>query len=245
MQVTKFQKKIILFLTLIIILLLWLIEVNNIMIDKYNFRQLPVLTKIFDLKLELKYDIRNLVDFNEKYNQNIIPKWGCYYVSTFNWDYPYIIWFKIHSFLYKNIYKSNQYIYPEYKIPISQICVWRCHDVAKQKFEDTINNSCEWNISWYVYNDKNENWIKDEWEEWIAWVWVSIDTYTIFTDKTWFYSSNVSPSKWWHRIRADYFNEWLNVTILTPNSFGKGYENIVVKRKENIKNLNFWAKVYK
>lgn len=151
MQVTKFQKKIILFLTLIIILLLWLIEVNNIMIDKYNFQQLEKAKIILDKTPRDAKKFYNLEEFNEQYKAWIVPIKNCYYVRNINWSYPYIFWFKLESLFYKIKFSQNYYSYPKYDLPISKIYLWallnwrisQWYDKNRDNFIHTISNPCK------------------------------------------------------------------------------------------------------
>lgn len=147
-------------LVFILILMIWYIlnilmyENEKIKIDKYNFEQLYTfqsivnkhdfwknITSFEDVKLLKKFN--SLKEFNSMFNSNITPIKNCYYVSSNNWSYKYIFWFKLESLTYKIKYMSNEYIYP--KFDWNNYCTWWCprNNPIKYNLEKIISYPCE------------------------------------------------------------------------------------------------------
>jgi len=122
-------------------------EKEKIFIDEYNFNQLEKVKTILDNKTNSGYILRNYIDFNEKFNQDIKPIKNCYYLKTKNWKYPYIFWFKLESDKFIKKYWTWYYAYPKYDLPRVPLCFWEgdnipCKDRNHLEFETTISNPC-------------------------------------------------------------------------------------------------------
>lgn len=150
------KTRIIIFL---IILIIWMYcVIDKVYIDVYNFNQLRKVKKVFE-KEDILY-VRNLVDFNEKYNMDVKPLNNCYYISNLNWDEPYIFWFKLESSLFLKIFGNEYYAYPKYDLPVHKVFLWLgwwwIDDMNRDKFEGIISNPCEdyWKLGfklWFIF----------------------------------------------------------------------------------------------
>lgn len=122
-------------------------ELFALFIDFYNFRQLEKVKVVLkDIKREDK-EFYNLKELNDIYNINIKPIKNCYDITKFdNIKKPkYMFWFKLESYIYRNIYWEKYYAYPKYSYDTSRMCtswVW-CYDASMEYFIKTISNSCE------------------------------------------------------------------------------------------------------
>jgi hypothetical protein len=127
-------------------------EKEKIEIDRYNFEQLEKAKPYLETIDENTEDFYFLPDFNEKFNIDIKPIKNCYYVRSTNGEYQYIFWFKLESLLYKKIYWTEFYAYPEYDVP--SYYTWHVFpnqtvdksmnpDVKRRAFEYIISNPCE------------------------------------------------------------------------------------------------------
>jgi hypothetical protein len=81
-------------------------------IDEYNFEQLEKVKDV--LRWKFKYKIRNLSEFNKKYDQNITPIKNCYFLWDRNWYleegewwWGYIFWFELYSDKYIEKYCNS------------------------------------------------------------------------------------------------------------------------------------------
>lgn len=97
---------------------------------------------------EEEMDFHSIGEFNKKYKTNITPIKNCYFISTYNWNKPYIFWFKLESLIYKFVYFWSNYAYPSYSKPIEQFCFWVwpngwCTLTTKKPFIDLISNPCK------------------------------------------------------------------------------------------------------
>lgn len=210
-------------------------------IDKYNFEQLELVKSNLSNFQKWDFTIRNYIDYNRKYDPDIKHIRNCYYVSTENWKEPFIFWFKLESDKYKEIYGLWYYVYPKYEIQKDELCFWLwewswCIDKNYTNFMSIISDNCRWVISWYIYEDRNENWLKDESETWIKW-WVILDYNELTkTDNDWYYSfSNVS--EW--RLEIKFLDFPLGYRIL----WNTNIRTIYIKNWEILENINYW--VYK
>ena len=59
-------------------------EEEYIKIDEYNFAQLEKVKKILDPLDKDSKKFNTLSEFNKTFNQNIVPKEGCYYLRNYN-----------------------------------------------------------------------------------------------------------------------------------------------------------------
>lgn len=210
-------------------------------IDEYNFQQLEIVKSTLDKLQKDSYILRNYIDFNEKFEKKLEPIDNCYYLSTNNWNYPYIFWFKLKSEKYINQYSTWIISYPEYDIPVNLLCHWMC-DIWKEcswcidknydDFKDIIWKSCWWSISWYIYEDINKNNTWDIWEQWIEWFPVKLWLNIVLTDKDWYYSYG-NLNDWEYNIEFTRILEWYTTT---DNTIRK----IKIKKWENINNIHFW-----
>jgi hypothetical protein len=162
----KSNKKVIILIILLVpfSLFVWL-EINNISIDRYNFKEFekakivlnnnpeeiktPFTTKEIDLFYSkvsnMYYTIEN---FNKVYNTNIKPIKNCYAISRYNWEESYLFWFKLESFLYKLRYWNWYFVYPKYDKPYPtwlQI-TWQ-PDTERKIFYFIISNPCS-KVNW-------------------------------------------------------------------------------------------------
>lgn len=219
-----------------------LYEFYGIGVDKYNFRQLEKVK--IDLKdNETKTRFIDVVDFNNQFNEDIRSLKNCYYLSSDNWTEPYIFWFKIESLVYQYIYWTQYFSYPKYDLPISELCFWvgridggSCDDVNKARFLRTISNPCRWHISWYVYNDKNKNGIKDIWEDWVEGLWIELEVSTIYTDKNGYYSF-WDLRDWNYDLQVRFLKNWY---VVYPRSKNNAHY-IDIKDSVVVNNVNFWV----
>lgn len=215
-------------------------ETEKEKIDEYNFSQLELVKSNLSNFQKVDFTIRNYIDYNRKYEPDIKPIRKCLYVSTENWQEPFIFWFKLESEKYITEYGTWYYIYPKYEVPKDEICHWLwewwiwCIDNNYWNFKHTISNKCRWVVSWYIYEDRNENWVKDEWEIWLEWI-AKLTPKIISTDKDWYYSFDWLW-KWEHEVKlfqsytwSDY---WSNKTI-----------KLNLEEWEILENINYW--VYK
>lgn len=120
---------------------------NKEKIDEYNFAQLDKVKQVLDNDTNTGYIIKNYLDFNKKFNQDIKPIKNCYFFKTENGEYPYIFWFKLESDKYINKYGTWYYVYPKYDMPYNNLCFWYkynnpCQDRNYLEFETTISNPC-------------------------------------------------------------------------------------------------------
>ncbi len=153
----------------IIVLMLWLIsymyfygplfspvktEIDNIMLDRYNFKQLEKIKSILSEVPREEYKFARLADFNRQFDVEVIPKKYCYYIMSthyfedeeYNWnELGYIFATKIHSKYYSDKYPEWFFVYPEYNLPIHNRCyrnlnTWEpfCYDWNFAKLEWTI-----------------------------------------------------------------------------------------------------------
>lgn len=216
-------------------------------IDEYNFWELEKVKINLSNFQKWDFTIRNYIDYNRKYDPDIKPIKNCNYVSTENWKEPFIFWFKLESDKYKNKYWTWTYVYPKYDLPKDEICFWLmpskieeynnwnnwCDDKNNDKFMRIIEEPCRWYISWYIYDDSNKNWIKDEWETWVEW-YVIMWTIIVKTDKDWYYSFG---DIWWKReLRFRKIPTWYDYS--GSDTITINIEKWVIKE-----NINFW--VYK
>lgn len=126
----------------------YMFESDKLAIDRYNFWQLGKVKIILSKQNDIKVFF-SIKDFNDIYKSDIKTIKNCYYITSVNWDKPYIFWFQLESLIYKFIYFWKNYAYPSYSIPTERFClgVWvnngRCFYTSKQPFIDTISNPCE------------------------------------------------------------------------------------------------------
>ena len=137
MKLKEKQKKI---LRIVGVILLWIFiitEIPKIYVDVYNFRQLWKVRNVLDNLDGNSYKFDNVKQFNERFNSNVEPIKNCYFLSERNWYFKddnwgggYIFWFKLESSIFKLIYLTKYYAYPEYNLPVGEVCVmwWWCHD---------------------------------------------------------------------------------------------------------------------
>lgn len=228
-----------------IVILFWLFVVNefySMSIDRYNFGQLERVKWVLKNN-NIQASFRDVVDFNGRYNESIEPLKNCHYLSSDNWTESYIFWFKIESLAYQYIYWTKYFSYPKYDLPISKFCFWvgridggSCYDVNKERFLGTISNPCRWHISWYVYNDKNKNGIKDIWEDWIEGLWIQLEVSTVYTDKNGYYSF-WDLRDWNYDLQVRFLKNWY---VVYPRSKNNAHY-IDIKDGVVINNVNFWV----
>lgn len=128
----------------------FIIDKENIEIDKYNFEQLEIVDNTIMNDEKYEYSFRKLWQFNKTYNTNIQPIKNCYFISDFNWDEKYIFWFKLESLLYRIKYKSTYIAYPSYQQPESKNIFWFWWSAINDntdynfiKFIEHISNPCD------------------------------------------------------------------------------------------------------
>lgn len=211
-----------------------LTEAEKEKIDEYNFSQLEIVKSRLDNLPRDSYVLNSYMDFNEKFEDKLNPIKNCYYLRTWNWDNPYLFWFKLESEKYITNYWTWFYSYPSYDLPIDNFCFSKCIDRNYDKFINVVNSTC-WNyVSWYIYDDENKNWIKDIWEKWLEGVALLIGIDFTLTDKNWYFS-------FWDLYWQSYE---INIRYLTDYyiSIGsiKTYK-IEFNEWENVKNLNIWV----
>ncbi len=144
---------------IVVILLIWaliIFEWKNIYVDRYNFQQLEKAKKVIENIPENKktYRVRNLKQLNSKFKADIEPldKRYCYYVY-YQFDKEenkvyFEFWFKLHSLLYKLIYRWKYYNYPS---------LWEAPEETEEckkqiklsKWSYTGIPACVW---WFWYN---------------------------------------------------------------------------------------------
>lgn len=95
----------------------FIFEKDKIAIDKYNFEQLEKVKPILESIPVNDKKFYSLKEFNQKYNSDIKTIKNCYYISTYNWDFPYIFWFQLESSIYIYIYRTKLFAYPKYDLP--------------------------------------------------------------------------------------------------------------------------------
>jgi len=110
-----------------------------------------------------------------------------------------------------------------------------------------------WNISWYVFDDSNENGIQDEWEKFMAWWKVCIDINNNndceeqnepfnITNNDWYYEFD-SLATWNYKILEIPHQNWIvtnnnwyyninlsNWEIITDNNFGNYKVKVNIKK---------------
>lgn len=245
---TKWKKRKLFLVIAIMLFTLLLFEFKNLYIDFYNFKQARIIQTVLESNSKLNYDIRNLVDFNEKFIQNISPIKNCYFVSNLgNWKYQYLVWFQFESWTYRLLFASKYYAYPKYDMPYDNMCAWwPCYDQNRYYFTNTISTVCKPTISWYVFRDTNANLKKDEWEKWFSWAWVWLDGWRIYTDETWFYSFSVRKTDWGHSLRIWAWKKWHEHRITYPYSKKyprvEWYDDVIVNDDIWMKDLHFIVK---
>jgi len=100
-----------------------------------------------------------------------------------------------------------------------------------------------WNISWYVYDDSNRNWVEDEWEKFMAGWKICIDINLDWkcqesiepfnlTNNKWYYEFN-SLITWNYSILEIHHQNW----EVTNNSWNY---DISLSNWEKIINKSFW-----
>jgi len=101
-----------------------------------------------------------------------------------------------------------------------------------------------WNISWYVYDDSNENEIRDEWEKYMAWWKICIDLNNnndceensepfITTNNEGYYEFD-SLETWTYKILEIPHQNW---RVTNPIDW---YYNINLQNGQVLTNKNFW-----
>ena len=155
-EVIKNKTKKIWIIILIILLPIFiylLIDWKNLYVDIYNFWQLnkakPILESI-DKDTKKFYSLK---EFNEIYNTDIEPIKNCYDITSFNWKYQYIFWFKLESKILNLIYSKWYYVSPWYDKDVMLMCAWTmiwppkvewwCPDRVIRDFIETITNPCK------------------------------------------------------------------------------------------------------
>ena len=133
------------YLMFFLLFVFFLLDAKNLYIDFYNFRQLSQVRQVLDTVPDKNYNFRWIKEFNTQYNQSIEPIKNCYYISKSisSWK-GYLLWTKLHSFLFSLFSYEKFYSYPKYNIVPFSICDGSsCYDSNKQKFLRTISNPCE------------------------------------------------------------------------------------------------------
>lgn len=99
----------------------FIIDKENIEIDRYNFEQLEIVDNIIMNDKKYDYAFRDIGEFNKIYKTKIQPIKNCYYIDKYNGDEKYLFWFKLESLLYKIKYKNSYIAYPKYDLPVKTI----------------------------------------------------------------------------------------------------------------------------
>lgn len=160
LKIWKFKKTVASIFIWILILYVWVFiysivfEQDKLAIDWYNFGQLEKAKPSLEKISKKSNQIDGLKEFNERYKTNIKPIKNCYYISSYNWDKPYIFWFQLESLISKFVYFWKNYAYPKYNLPYYQVCFWGpsfgwwlgggwCYDGNRHWFEYIISHPCD------------------------------------------------------------------------------------------------------
>ena len=174
-------------------------------------------------------------------------------IDNENWTWVEKIYYSL-----DNIWTTDK-IYLEYNNPIQVNGIWNytLSYYALDKFWNkeevkTINftltekpETYAWNISWYIYDDSNQNIVLDSWEKTMAWWKVCIDKNNNndceensepfnVTNNNWYYEFD-SLSTWTYNIKLIPHQNW----ILT-NPISWRY-TITLSNWQVVTNKNFWA----
>jgi hypothetical protein len=153
---------------------------------------------------------------------------------------------------------TGSLVYVEYTEPVIVNWVWdyTLHYYSKDLFGNieevkTINFSLTerpetyaWNISWYVYDDSNENGIQDEWEKFMAGWKICIDLNNNndceeqiepfnITNNDWYYEFD-SLATWTYKILEIPHQNWI---ITNPIDWSY---NINLQNWQKVEQKNFW-----